>query len=83
MDGVQVPSTLTAAQLRAAIDALILGLAEGVESIRFPDGSGFTRVDAAKAPALLRLLRAELSLLGGQPPARTPITFHRVNMRRF
>jgi hypothetical protein len=83
MSEVHLPGTLTATQLQSAINTLVLGLAEGIQQIRFPDGSGFTRIDATQAPGLLRMLRAELALLGGVPAARTPVTFQRVTMRRI
>lgn len=56
---------LTAEQLDAAISALVTQMADGVQSIRYPDGSGVTYIDAAAAPGLLRTLRVERAALAG------------------
>ena len=73
---------LTAEQLQAGIDALVQGIADGVQAIRYPDGSGVTYVDAAQAPARLKLLRAELAMASGLP-TRTRIIMQPTTMRRF
>ena len=71
-----------AEQLRAKIDALVLGMADGVQQIRMPDGSGVTFVDIAQAPALLKMLRTELGV-AGDVTVRTRISFVPTVMRRY
>ncbi|MCR0981800.1 hypothetical protein [Roseomonas populi] len=72
----------TAAQLQAAIDSIVQQVADGVQSIRYSDGAGVTYVDAAHAPARLKLLRGELAAVSGLP-TRTRIIYQPTAMRRF
>ena len=73
---------MTPEQLQAAIDSVIQGIADGVQQIRYPDGSGLTFVDAAQAPNRLKMLRAELATVSGLP-TRTRIIMQPTAMRRF
>jgi hypothetical protein len=69
-------------QLLAKRRALMLGLADGVQQVRMPDGSGVTYVDIQHAPTLLRTIDADLAALDAGP-AKTFLTFQRVNFRYF
>jgi hypothetical protein len=69
-------------QLLAKRRALMLGLADGVQQVRMPDGSGVTYVDIQHAPALLKAIDADLAVLDAGP-AKTFMSFHRVNFRYF
>lgn len=73
---------MTAEQLQGAIDSIVQQVAEGVQQIRYPDGSGLTYVDGSQAAARLKMLRAELATVGGGP-VRTRVILQPTAMRRF
>jgi len=73
---------MTAEQLEAAIDTVVQGIADGIQQIRYPDGSSITHVDAAQAPSRLKMLRAELATVRGLP-TRTRIIMQPTMIRRF
>jgi hypothetical protein len=70
----------TAEQLRALRSSVIEQLAEGVQQVRMPDGSGVTYVDANTARMRLELLDREIASVDGI--RRAGPTFRRVEMRR-
>lgn len=72
--------SMTADDLRRLRASVVQQLAEGVQQIRYPDGSGVTYVDAATARARLELLDREIATADGVP-RRGPV-FRRVEMRR-
>jgi hypothetical protein len=71
---------MTADELRVLRSSVIQQLGDGVQQIRYPDGSGVTYVDAATARARLEILDREIAAIGGVPH-RGP-TYRRVEMRR-
>lgn len=70
----------TADELRVLRASVIQQLGEGVQQIRYPDGSGLTYVDAATARSRLEILDREIAAADGV--RRRGPTFRRVEMRR-